>query len=165
MSKIGYVLVLGFVLVTIIFSIIKKNDAYSSFVNGCKESIKSGTTLLPFVMVMYVAVSVFNKSSILNDVIKFNGLPNEILTQGLLRPISSHASMAIMANILVKYGPDTKVSIISSILQGGSDTTIYVMGLYFGYLGIKKTRHAYFVGLFCDLIVLVLCIVLFFLWK
>ncbi len=165
MSKIGYILVLGFVLITIIYSIIKKNDAYSSFINGCKESMKTGTTLLPFVMVMYVAVSVVNKCCILDDIIKFNGLPNEILTQGLIRPISSHASMAIMTNVFVTYGPDSKASMISSILQGGSDTTVYVMGLYFGYLGIKKARYAYFVGLFCDFVVLVLCIVLFFLWK
>lgn len=127
--------------------------------------MKTGVTLLPFIMVMYVAVSVFNKSNFLDDVISFSGLPNEIFAQGIIRPVSSHASMSLMTNILVNYGPDSKEGIISSILQGGSDTTIYVMGLYFGYLGIKKTKYAYFVGLFCDLIVLVLCIVLFFLWK
>lgn len=165
MSKVGYILILGFVIIAVVYSIYKKNNTYNSFINGCKDSMKTGVTLLPFIMVMYVAVSVFNKSNFLDDVISFSGLPNEIFAQGIIRPVSSHASMSLMTNILVNYGPDSKEGIISSILQGGSDTTIYVMGLYFGYLGIKKTKYAYFVGLFCDLIVLVLCIVLFFLWK
>jgi len=165
MSKVGYILILGFVVIAVVYSIYKKNNTYNSFINGCKDSMKTGVTLLPFIMVMYVAVSVFNKSNFLDDVISFSGLPNEIFAQGIIRPVSSHASMSLMTNILVNYGPDSKEGIISSILQGGSDTTIYVMGLYFGYLGIKKTKYAYFVGLFCDLIVLVLCIVLFFLWK
>jgi len=165
MSKVGYILILGFVVIAVVYSIYKKNNTYNSFINGCKDSMKTGVTLLPFIMVMYVAVSVFNKSNFLDDVISFSGLPNEIFAQGIIRPVSSHASMSLMTNILVNYGPDSKEGIISSILQGGSDTTIYVMGLYFGYLGIKKTKYAYFVGLFCDLIVLVLCIVLFFIWK
>ena len=165
MSKVGYILILGFVVIAVVYSIYKKNNTYNSFINGCKDSMKTGVTLLPFIMVMYVAVSVFNKSNFLDDVISCSGLPNEIFAQGIIRPVSSHASMSLMTNILVNYGPDSKEGIISSILQGGSDTTIYVMGLYFGYLGIKKTKYAYFVGLFCDLIVLVLCIVLFFLWK
>lgn len=165
MSKVGYILILGFLIIAVVYSIYKKNNTYNSFINGCKDSMKTGVTLLPFIMVMYVAVSVFNKSNFLDDVISFSGLPNEIFAQGIIRPVSSHASMSLMTNILVNYGPDSKEGIISSILQGGSDTTIYVMGLYFGYLGIKKTKYAYFVGLFCDLIVLVLCIVLFFLWK
>ena len=165
MSKVGYILILGFVVIAVVYSIYKMNNTYNSFINGCKDSMKTGVTLLPFIMVMYVAVSVFNKSNFLDDVISFSGLPNEIFAQGIIRPVSSHASMSLMTNILVNYGPDSKEGIISSILQGGSDTTIYVMGLYFGYLGIKKTKYAYFVGLFCDLIVLVLCIVLFFLWK
>ena len=165
MSKVGYILILGFVVIAVVYSIYKKNNTYNSFINGCKDSMKTGVTLLPFIMVMYVAVSVFNKSNFLDDVISFSGLPNEIFAQGIIRPVSSHASMSLMTNILVNYGPDSKEGMISSILQGGSDTTIYVMGLYFGYLGIKKTKYAYFVGLFCDLIVLVLCIVLFFLWK
>lgn len=156
-------MILGFVLVVLIYSIIKKNNAYESFINGCKDSMKTGITILPYLLIMYVAVNVFKASGILNDLIHFKHIPGELFIQGVFRPVSSHASLSMMVSIINTYGVDSKAGIISSVLQGGSDTTIYVMGLYFGYVGIKKTRHAYVVGLLCDAICFIMCIILFFL--
>ena len=67
-----------------------------------------------------------------------------------------------MLQIFKEYGVDSNVSFVSSILQGGNDTTIYVMSLYFGVCGIKKTHHAYIVGIICDIICFILCVILFF---
>lgn len=124
--------------------------------------MKSGISLLPFLLVMYVAVGVFKASGLLTDIIRFKAIPSEIFIQGLFRPVSSHASFSVMMSTINTYGIDSKEGFISTILQGGSDTTFYVMGLYFGYAGIKKTRHAYAVGIITDFICFILCIILFF---
>ena len=161
MQNISYYIIIGFILIVIIYSVYKKNNAYESFINGCLSNMKTGITILPYLLVMYVAVAVFMSSGILDDLLSFSSIPTEILMQGVFRPISSHASLSIMVSIIDNYGVDSEVGIISSILQGGSDTTVYVMGLYFGYMNIKKTRHAYFVGLFCDIVCFFICMLLF----
>lgn len=164
MQNFSYYIILGFVLLVLVYSVIKKNNAYNSFLDGALESMKLGISILPYLLVMYVAVNVFKASSILDDVITLKYVPNELLMQGIFRPISSHASLSVMLNTITKYGVDSKEGVISFVLQGGSDTTVYVMGLYFGVAGIKKTRHAYIVGLLCDLVCLILCICIFCLW-
>ncbi len=163
MQQISYFFIIFFILFVLLFSIFKKNNAYDSFIKGCSDSMKTGITLLPYILVMYVAVGVFKASGILTDLFSFNRLPSELFIQGIFRPASSHASFSVMLSVIDTYGVDSKEGFISSILQGGSDTTLYVMGLYFGYAGIKKARHAYIVGLVSDFICFILCIILFFL--
>ncbi|MGM9970222.1 MAG: spore maturation protein [Anaeroplasma sp.] len=124
--------------------------------------MKQGITILPYLLIMYVAVRAIKASMLLEDVMHLKYVPNELLIQGIFRPISSHASLSMMLSSIAKYGVDSKEGLISAILQGGSDTTIYVMGLYFGFVGIKKTKHSYIVGLLCDLICLLLCLYIFF---
>ena len=109
---------------------------------------------------MFVAINVFKASGILNDLISFRKIPSELFIQGIFRPVSSHASLSMMLSIFKEYGVDSSVGTISSILQGGSDTTVYVMGLYFGSIGVKKTRHAYAIGLISDCLCFIMCIAL-----
>lgn len=163
MQNVSYYIILIFVFIVLIFSLFKKNNAYESFISGSKDAMKSGLVILPYLLVMYVAVNVFKASGFLNDLISTNMIPSELLIQGVFRPVSSHASLSMMVSIINTYGVDSKAGFISSVLQGGSDTTVYVMGLYFGYIGIKKTRHSYIVGVISDIICFILCIILFFL--
>lgn len=161
MSNFSYYFIIGFVLIILVYALFKKTDAYTSFINGALNNLKEGIKILPYLLIMYVAVLVFKSSMLLNDIITFERVPSELFIQGVFRPISSHASLAVMLEIFKDYGVDSNVGIASTILEGGSDTTIYVMGLYFGSIGIKKTRHSYPVGLLCDLICLILTILLF----
>ena len=158
MASISYYFIVGFVLLILIYAFCKKTNVYDAFISGCFDSMKVGISILPYLLCMYVAVSVFKASGILNDLIKVRQIPSELFIQGFFRPASSHASLSMMLSIFSTYGPDSAVGMVSSILQGGSDTTIYVMGLYFGSIGIKKTRHAYAVGLVCDLVCFLCCI-------
>lgn len=164
MQSISYYIILVFILIVILYSTIKKNNTYDSFIKGCFENMKTGINILPYLLSMYMAVIVFKKSGILDDLFSLSNIPAPILLQGVFRPVSSHASLSMMISIINTYGVDSKEGIISSILQGGSDTTVYVMGLYFGYIGIKKTKHAYFVGLLCDFVCFIICLLLFFLF-
>lgn len=160
MSNFSYYFIIIIVFIILFFAFINKTDAYTSFVNGAKKNMIEGIKILPYLLVMYVAIQVFKASNILSNITN-NVIPKELIVEGIFRPISSHASLSVMLDIFQTYGVDSKEGIASTILEGGSDTTIYVMGLYFGTIGIKKTRHSYFVGLLCDLLCLILTILLF----
>ncbi|MCM1130896.1 MAG: spore maturation protein [Roseburia sp.] len=161
MENISYYFIIGFILIILIYGVIKKTNVYDSFIDGAKYQMKEGITIFPYLLCMLVAVNVFKASGILNDLIRTVTIPNELFVQGAFRPASSHASLSIMLQIFKDYGPDSKAGMASSILQGGSDTTVYVMGLYFGSIGIRKTRHAYVVGLISDCVCFLCCLVLF----
>ena len=160
MRNISYFIILGFILIILIYSIYKKTNAYDAFIAGAKETMKSGIGLLPYILVMYVAVNVFINSNLLNDLLSFSKIPTNFIIQGVFRPVSSHASLSIFISIINDYGVESNEAIGSAILQGGSDTSVYVLGLYFGYAGIKKSRHAYFVALLSDILCFVLCLLL-----
>lgn len=161
MENISYHIIAIFIIIVFIYSVYKRTNTYEAFIKGAVDSMKVGIGILPYLLSMFVAVNVFKASGILDNIFKFYHVPNELFIQGFFRPISSHASLSVMLSIFNEYGVDSNVGIASSILQGGSDTTIYVMGLYFGSIGIKKTRHSYVVGLICDGICIFLSIVLF----
>ena len=160
MQNISYFIILGFILIILLFSIFKKTNAYDAFIDGVKETMKSGVWLLPYILVMYIAVNVLISSNLLNDLLSLRKIPTDFIVQGVFRPVSSHASLSVFISIINDYGVDSKESIVSAILQGGSDTSIYVLGLYFGYAGIKKSRHTYVVALLSDILCFVLCLIL-----
>lgn len=161
MENISYYFIIGFILLILLFGLIKKTNVYDSFIDGALYQMKEGVTIFPYLLCMLVAVNVFKASGILDDLIHTTTIPHELFVQGAFRPASSHASMSMMLQIFKEYGPDSKIGMTSAILQGGSDTTVYVMGLYFGSIGIRKTRHAYVVGLISDCICFLCCLVLF----
>ena len=161
MQGASYYIIIFFIGSIMLFSLIKKNDAYTSFIEGAKESMKMGISILPYLLVMYVAVAVFKASHLLDDLLSTSYIPNEIYMQGIFRPISSHASLSLMMQTISEFGVDSKEGIIAAILQGGSDTTFYVLGLYFGVIGIKKTRYAYKIGILCDIICFIICILIY----
>lgn len=164
MQNISYYIIIGFIVVVFSYGLIKKVNVYNCFIKGAFDSLKEGIQILPYLLCMFVAINVFNTSGILNDLINFKRLPSELFIQGMFRPVSSHASLSMMLSIFKQYGVDSDVSIVSSILQGGSDTTIYVMGLYFGSIGLKKTKHAYVVGIISDIFCFLLCLIVLFLF-
>ena len=87
----------------------------------------------------------------LNFLFKVLPFPKEVFPLMFMRPISGTASLTILDNLLKSYGPDSYIGRLASILQGSTDTTIYILGLYFGSIGIKKTKYALPVGLLSDI--------------
>ena len=161
MQNVSYFIILGFILIILLFSIFKKINAYEAFIDGVKETMKSGIWLLPYILVMYMAVNVLISSNLLNDLLSLSGIPTDFIVQGVFRPVSSHASLSIFISIINNYGVNSNETIASAILQGGSETSIYVLGLYFGYAGIKKSRHTYVVALLSDILCFILCLIVF----
>jgi len=141
------------VLFVLIYAILKKVDVYNTFIDGAKESFEMTLKLFPCLLAMILAVNIFLKSDIVMILFKFiSFIPKEIIPMIIMRPISGTSSLAILTNIFEMIGPDSKIGYLASFIQGTTDTTFYVLTLYFGSVGIKKIKYALWAGLIADLI-------------
>jgi len=150
-------------LIVIIYAIKKKVNIYEEFLSGVKEGLSISLDIFPSIFALIVSVSVLVKSNILNDLISFiniNIFPKEILPIAILRPISSSSSMMLLNEILQIHGVDSLVGKISSIIAGSTDTTIYIIGLYYSSIKIKKTRQSLLISLLADLSCVIISILI-----
>lgn len=166
MQLIANLLIPLITIIVIVYGIYKKVDIYNSFINGISEGLRLSLSIFPTIMAMVIAINLLISSNILLDLTKylsgfFNliSFPTEILPIAILRPISSSASLVVMNDILKIHGPDSYLGYIASIIQGSTDTTIYILGMYFSSVGIKKIRYSLLVGLLADLICVIIAII------
>lgn len=155
----------GVVLFVIGYGFYRKVDIYDAFLIGVKEGLGMAFRIFPTIFAMVIAVDVLVKSGLiesitrlLEPILTFFRFPSELLSLAVMRPISGSSSLVIMNEILRANGPDSYVGRIASVLQGSTDTTIYIIGLYFSSVGIKKIRYSLFVGLFADLCAIILSV-------
>ena len=155
------------VLFVILYGLYKKVDIYNEFVEGSKESFELIYSMFPCFLAMIFGVNIFLKSGFLNyfsiflsPLLSFFHLPFDLLPMILMRPISGSTSLVILGHIFATYGPDSLTGILASVMQGSTDTTFYVLTLYFGSVGIKKIRYSLFVGLFADLCAIIISILI-----
>ena len=136
------------VLFIVFYGFFKKVDIYDNFIEGAINGLKIVVEIIPAMLALVFAVNIFVNSGFLDMLFGNN---NEIISMAILRPISGNASLAMLNNIYNKYGVDSFNGMFGSIIQGATDTTIYVLALYFSSIKIKKSRYALWVGLFADL--------------
>lgn len=154
-------------LFVVVYGFIKKIDIYDTFLEGVKESFSMITSLFPTFIAMILAINLFINSGFMDFVLSmfkplFNSLniPIEIFPIAIVRPISGSASLAYLNNIFNTHGPDSMIGLLSSVMQGCTDTTFYIITLYFGSIGIKKIRYSLTVGLCADLIGIIASIII-----
>ena len=148
------------VLFVVIYAMFKKVAIYDAFNDGAKESFPMILKLFPCLLAMILAVNIFLKSNVIIDLFKFiSFIPNEIIPMIIMRPISGTSSLAILTNIYELMGPDSMVGTLASYIQGSTDTTFYIITLYFGSIGIKKIRYALWVGLLADLLAITISLI------
>lgn len=150
-------------LIVIVYAIKKKVNIYDEFLNGAKEGLTTSLEIFPSIFALIISVTVLVKSNILNDLISLiniNLFPKEILPIAILRPISSSSSMILLNDILKTYGVDSLVGKISSIIAGSTDTTIYIIGMYYSSIKIKKIKHSLLIGLLADLTCVIISILI-----
>ncbi|WML47658.1 spore maturation protein [Neobacillus sp. PS3-34] len=147
---------IGFIL---LYGTFKGVQTYESFVEGGKEGIKIAISIIPFLVGMLVAISVFRASGALEwltdfirPALKDIGIPAEIVPLAIIRPISGTAALGMTADLIAVHGPDSFLGRLASVLQGSTDTTFYVLTVYFGAVGIKKMGDALKVGLLADVV-------------
>ena len=156
-----------FIIVIIFYGVKKKINVYDTFLEGAKEGLMTTFSIFPAIIAMIFAINIFLDSNVLGFVMKLLSpllgninMPLEIIPMALLRPVSGTASLAIMNDIFKSFGPDSFIGRLASVLQGCTDTTIYVIALYFGTVKITKIRHALWGGLFADLVGIIAAIIL-----
>ena len=156
-----------FIIVIIFYGVKKKINVYDTFLEGAKEGLMTTFSIFPAIIAMIFAINIFLDSNVLGFIMKLLSpllgninMPLEIIPMALLRPVSGTASLAIMNDIFKSFGPDSFIGRLASVLQGCTDTTIYVIALYFGTVKITKIRHALWGGLFADLVGIIAAIIL-----
>ncbi|MDQ0213741.1 spore maturation protein B [Oikeobacillus pervagus] len=156
-------LIIGFIL---IYSTCKKVPAYESFVEGGKEGIKIAVSIIPFLVGMLVAIAIFRASGALEFLMELIrpalfaiGVPPEIVPLAIIRPISGTAALGMVSDLIGTHGPDSFIGRLASVIQGSTDTTFYILTVYFGAVGIRKMGDALKVGLLADLVGIIAAIV------
>lgn len=144
---------------------LRKVPVYESFVTGAEEGFKTGVRIMPFLIGMLVSIRVFVDSGaleilsrFLQPVFVYFGLdPNlsAIIPLAVMRPLSGSGALGVSTQLINQYGPDSMIGRIASTLQGSTDTTFFVLTVYFGSIGIKKYRYALKLGLLADVIGLI----------
>ncbi|AZK47139.1 spore maturation protein [Paenibacillus lentus] len=155
-----------------LYAFMKKVPVYESFVDGAKDGFSTAVSIIPHLVGMMVAISVFRASGALEFFVGWMGpfleklhVPAEILPLGILRPLTGTGSLAFTTDLIKTYGPDSMIGRIASTVQGSTDTTLYVLTVYFGAVGIRNGRYALKVGLFSDIVgflaAIIVCLLIF----
>ncbi|MBU0692799.1 spore maturation protein [bacterium] len=128
---------------------IKKVKVYEVFVEGAKEGFNVGVKIIPYLVAILAAIAVFRGSgaldwsiSILRPLLEPMGVPPEVLPMALMRPLSGSGALGVMTEGLETYGPDSLIGNMLSTMMGSTETTFYVLAVYFGSVGIRRARHA-----------------------
>jgi len=135
----------------------KKVKVYESFVEGAKDGFTIAVRIIPYLVAILVAIGMFRASgaldlllNFLSPVLSFIGFPPENLPLALMRPLSGSGSLGLLTDLVNQHGADSLIAKIGATMFGSTETTFYVLAVYFGSVGIRKTRHAIMAGLFAD---------------
>ncbi len=153
----------------IISGMARKINVYDAFIDGAKEGFKVAIGIIPYLIAILVATGVFRASGAMDwlmqgiaSMIEWMGIDNRFvgaLPTALMKPLSGSGARGMMLDALNTYGADSFVGRLSCVLQGATDTTFYILALYFGSVGIKNSRHALPCGLFADAIGIIAAII------
>ncbi|MDD3014026.1 MAG: spore maturation protein [Candidatus Gastranaerophilales bacterium] len=155
-----------------LWAVYKKVAIYDTFVDGAKEGFSVGVKIIPYLVGILVAIGMFRASGAIDFIahalspfLNYIGMPADILPLAIIRPLSGSGALGIMTEIAGKYGGDSYMARLAAVMTGSSETTFYVLAVYFGAVGIKKVRHALIAGLIADLAgimsALVICRIIF----
>ena len=157
---VGNVILFVIIVAFLLGAMRKKVDIFDAFIEGAKGGFETSVRIIPYLVGMLVAISAFRNSGAMAYIvdgmkylISLTGANTDFtdaLPVALMRPLSGSASRALMIDAMKEFGPDSFVGRLSCIFQGAADTTFYIVALYFGSVGIKKTRYAIVAGLIAD---------------
>ena len=146
------------IVVFIGYGAIKKVRVYEKFVEGAKEGFNIAVRIIPYLVAMLVAIGIFRAGGamswlvyLLHPITNLIGMPAEAVPMALMRPLSGSGSLGVMAETISVHGPDSFIGVLVSTLYGSSETTFYVLAVYFGAVNIRNVRHSLAAGLIADL--------------
>lgn len=149
---------LAFIVGIPMYAALKKINVFDAFIVGAKQGFETSISIIPYLIAMMVAIGMLRASGffglmdqLLAPLMTLIGMPPEVLPLALIRPFSGSASTGVMAELIHQYGGDSLISKTAATMMGSTETTFYVIAVYFGAVGIRKTRHAIPAGLLADL--------------
>lgn len=156
------IILFGVIIIFLGLAIYKKIRAYEAFVEGAKEGFQTAVMVIPYLVAILVGVAVFRASGAMDllmngisHLLGFFGIGNDVvpaLPTALMKPLSGSGSRGMMIDAMKTLGPDSFAGRLSCMFQGAADTTFYIIAVYFGSVGVRKTRHAVTCALIADLV-------------
>ncbi|EEI92901.1 nucleoside recognition domain-containing protein [Sphingobacterium spiritivorum] len=167
---IGGLLIFSIIVLFIAYGAAKKINVYDAFIDGAKEGFQTSVMIIPFLIAILVAISAFRTTGCMDYIV--NGIGSAFaamgfdtrfvpaLPVGLMKTLSGGGARGLMVDVMTTYGADSFQGRLASVIQGSSETTFYVLAVYFGSVGIKNTRHALTCGLIADAVGLIAAIII-----
>ena len=153
--------------IVFIAAIYKKVPAYEVFTQGAKEGFWVGVKIIPYLVAIMVAVGMFRASgalemlgNLLKTPLEYLKIPVDVLPIMLTRSLSGGATLGVFSDVVSANGANSYAATLAAVIVGSSETTFYVLAVYFGSVGIKKMRHAILTGLLADFIGIVLAVII-----
>lgn len=151
--------------VVLVLGFSKKIKLYETFIEGAKEGFTVAVKIIPYLVAILVAIGMFRASGamdyfiyLLSPLTNLIGMPAETLPVAIMRPLSGSGSLGIVTELMNEHGPDSFIGRLASTMFGSTETTFYVIAVYFGSVGIRRTRHAIASGLFGDIVGLLMAV-------
>lgn len=167
---IGGLLIFSIIMLFIVFGAVKKINVYDAFIDGAKEGFSTAVMIIPFLIAILVAIAAFRTTGCMDYIVDgiayvFSSLGMDTrfvpaLPVGLMKTLSGGGARGLMVDVMQTYGVDSFQGRLASIIQGSSETTFYVLAVYFGSVGIKNTRYALTCGLIADVVGLIAAVIL-----
>lgn len=153
------------ILVILAVGVIKKVPVYEEFIEGAKDGFSVSVRIIPYLVALITAIAMFRASGALDCITDIFGfllnrfsIPVDIVPIMITRPLSGSAALGIFSELAAEHGADAFITKMAAIMLGSSETTFYVLAVYFGSVGIKKFRYALLTGIISDIISIVLAI-------
>lgn len=150
-----------------LYAMLRRVKVYEEFVDGAKEGFQTAVMIIPYLVAILVAIGMFREaggitilSNFLKPALDAVGFPTELLPMSLIRPLSGSGSLGLFSDIVKEHGPDSLLAMMAGTIYGSTETTFYVIAVYFGAVGVKRTRHAIPAGLFADAVGIIASVII-----
>ena len=157
-----------------LMALFRKVNVYEAFIEGAKDGFKTAVKIIPYLVAILVAIGVFRASGAMDWIVAavtwgfeqlgVNADFTPALPTALMKPLSGSGARGMMVDAMTTYGADSFVGRVASTVQGATDTTFYILAVYFGAVGIKNTRYAVVCGLIADFVGIIASILLAYLF-
>lgn len=154
-----------------LYGIYKKVPVYEEFVTGAREGFQVAVRIIPYLVAILFAIGIFRASGAMDFVVDgfrpllaLIGFPPEVLPMAIMRPLTGSGSAGLVVDMIKQYGEDSIFVKMAATMYGSSETTFYVLAVYFGAVNVRKTRHAPAAGLLADLAATLFAVYVIRLW-
>lgn len=155
------------IIIIILYGVIERQKVFDIFLEGAKEGIKVVLNIFPTLVGLFMAIGALRSSGIIDLIVNFLtpvlnlvNFPTEILPLAIIRPISGSSSIAVATDIMSKFGVDSNIGLIASVIMGSTETTVYTIAVYTSSVGIKKTRFVLWAALIADFVGIVTSVII-----